>query len=82
MELAVRAGFSERLVRKGESGEPVRMKTVKILARARSTNAERLQARDLIDDPLAVAQSFVRAYLIPRRGLRPAVGPTCSTPTS
>ena len=63
VQLAVRAGFSERLVRKAESGEAVRMETVDILAQALSTDAERLSGRDLIDDPLAVAQSFVRAYL-------------------
>jgi len=63
VELAVRAGFSERLVRKAESGDPIRMDTVEALAEVLSTEAEPLQARDLIDDPLAVAQAFVRAYL-------------------
>jgi transcriptional regulator with XRE-family HTH domain len=64
VELAVRAGFSERLVRKAEAGEPLRLDTVQVLAQALSIPAEPLAAADLVDDPLAVAQSMLRAHLL------------------
>lgn len=62
LDLANRAGCSERTVRKIEKGDPIRRETVAALATALSTPAQPLTADDLTTDPLAVAQAFMRAY--------------------
>jgi hypothetical protein len=63
IELAVRAGYSERLVRKAESDGTIRPESLEVLALALSTPQQKLQAGDLTTDPLAVAQAFIRGYL-------------------
>ena len=59
-QLAVRAGFSERLIRKAEAGEAVRPHTLEVLAEALSTADEPVSVADLRGDPLAVVQAYYR----------------------
>ena len=63
LQLAMKAGFSERLIRKVEGGHSVRLETLEVLAEALSRAELKLAAADLMTDPLAVAQAFVRGYL-------------------
>ena len=59
-QLATHAGFSERLIRKAESGEAVRPHTLEVLAEALSTADEPVSVADLRGDPLAVVQTYYR----------------------
>src|SRR3712207_1925771 len=76
-QLATRAGYSERLVRKVEKGEPIRRSSIEHLAQALSTEELPLYWADLTTDPLAVAQAFVRAYLRHGRNAAEACSHLC-----
>jgi len=58
MQLAARAGYSERLIRKAEAGEAIRADTLNVLAEALSTKDAPVTAGQLRGDPLAVVQSY------------------------
>jgi ketosteroid isomerase-like protein len=62
LQLAVKADVSERVVRRAEAGESLRMSTLDALARALSPEGMLLKGVDLTCDPLAVAQALKRAY--------------------
>lgn len=63
VQLAVRSGYSERLIRKVEEGRPARQSTLEVLAQALSSDEVKLTAADFSTEPAAVAQAFVRGYL-------------------
>ena len=63
LQLAVKAGLSERVVRKAENDELLRADSLELLASALGTAAMPLHARDLTSDPLAIAQAYMRSYL-------------------
>ena len=58
MQLATRAGYSERLIRKAEAGETIRTETLEVLAEALSSPDAPVTAGQLRGDPLAVVQAF------------------------
>lgn len=60
-ELAQTAGYSERLICKAESGQPVSASTVADLADALSTPQARVYPEDLIADPVAMAKAYIAA---------------------
>lgn len=57
-KLASIGGFNERVIRKAEAGEPIRLHTLNVLAEALSTQEQPLSAADLRGDPLTVAQAY------------------------
>ncbi len=59
-QLASVAGFSERVIRKAEAGEPIRPHTLEVLAESLSTPDQPLTAADLRGDPMAVVQAYYR----------------------
>ena len=58
VQLAVRAGFSERVIRKAEAGDVVRPETLEVLAEALSSDAEAVTAADLRGDPMALVHRW------------------------
>ncbi|MEO1618007.1 MAG: helix-turn-helix domain-containing protein [Planctomycetota bacterium] len=60
--LASTAGYSERLIRKLESGQAVHPDTVEIVAEALSEKGPRVHPEDLLTSPRQVAQAWVDAY--------------------
>jgi transcriptional regulator with XRE-family HTH domain len=63
LQLATRSGLSERLVRKAENDGALRGDSLTLLAEALGSAAMPLRAQDLISDPLAIAQAYMRSYL-------------------
>jgi len=61
-ELAKRSGYSERLIRKAESGGTVSTQTIRDLAEALSDEERRVTYQELVMDPLSLAKQFVHAY--------------------
>lgn len=62
-ELANKAGYSERLIRKAEAGGSLSMETIADLAEALSSFKEAVLAEHLLsDDHLAMAKQFVEGY--------------------
>jgi transcriptional regulator with XRE-family HTH domain len=62
LQLAVKAGVSERVVRKAEAGEALRNSSLQALADALSPPGVPLNAFSLTREPLAVAQALKTAY--------------------
>ncbi|MCA9263523.1 MAG: helix-turn-helix domain-containing protein [Planctomycetales bacterium] len=61
-ELANRAGYSARLIRKAESMGSVSPETIADLAAALGTPEGPVYPEDLVSDPLASAKLFIEAY--------------------
>lgn len=61
-QLAARAGFSERVIRKAEAGGSVRQTTLDVLAQALSTPQCSVSAQELCSEPLDVVQAFNNLY--------------------
>jgi transcriptional regulator with XRE-family HTH domain len=59
-QLAGRAGYSERVIRKAEAGEPVRLHTLQVLAEALATVDYPVSCADLRGEPMAVVQAYYR----------------------
>ncbi len=62
LQLAVRAGVSERVVRKAEASEVLRSSSLQAIADALSPPGAPLNAFNLTCEPLAVAQALKRTY--------------------
>ncbi len=63
LQLATKAGLSERVVRKAETNGQLRADSLELLANALGTGDMPLHARDLTSDPLAISQAYMRSYL-------------------
>lgn len=62
-ELAAKSGFSDRLIRKAEASEPLRMSTISQLAQALSAPYVSISASDLvISHDLIVAETLTRLF--------------------
>ncbi len=61
-ELAKRAGYSERLVRKAEMCGTLNADTIRDLATALTINGERVSLADLTFDLVATAKQIIRGY--------------------
>lgn len=61
-ELARRAGYSERLVRKAEAGGALSLSTIEDLAEALSRQEHKVVPSDLCSFPEAIARKFVDCY--------------------
>ncbi len=61
-ELARLAGYSERLVRKAESGGTLSLSTIEDLAEALSCRERKVASSDLCSFPEAIARKFVDCY--------------------
>lgn len=62
VELAQRAGYSERLVRKAEAGGSLSLATIEDLADALSSEFKRVAPSDLCSSPEMLARTFVDCY--------------------
>ena len=60
--LAEKAGYSERLIRKAESGESVTFKAIESIAQALSVNGNVTHAEDLICNPTQLVKQFLHAF--------------------
>jgi len=58
--LASKSGFSDRLIRKAESGGQLSTETVKILARTFEENGVPVKEADLLTDPTDLARQFIQ----------------------
>ena len=63
-DLARVSGYSERLIRKAESGKPIAIGTIEILAEALSTDDRQIHVEDLTCDPIGLAKRFVHAWYV------------------
>lgn len=63
-ELALKAGYSERLINKAEAGKSISTTTIDILAEALSTAEETIYPEDLICDAVALAKEFMAGFYI------------------
>lgn len=64
-ELAKRAGYSERLISKAESGSPIARDTIVDIADALSESAqERIYWEDLASDPVQLAWKYLEALYV------------------
>lgn len=61
-DLAKKSGYSERLIRRAEAGEPLADQTARDLAAALSTENLKVTIQDLSVDPIALARIFVESY--------------------
>ena len=61
-ELATKAGYSERLIRKAEAGGRLNLATLQDLATVLSTEQEMVDPMDLVVSNVASATRFVEAY--------------------
>ncbi len=61
-ELAKRAGYSERLIRKAEFGGTLDVDTIHSLAEALSTFEEKITFQTIVHDGLSIARTFVSGY--------------------
>jgi transcriptional regulator with XRE-family HTH domain len=66
-ELATIAGYTERLVRKAETGQKLNADTIEDLAEALSTNACVVHPEDLISDPEAALWTYIKSFAIGER---------------
>lgn len=62
LELATRAGYSERVIRKAEAGETVRHDVLSTLAQTLSTEDEAVSVPMLAFDPVAAVRRFFEIY--------------------
>jgi transcriptional regulator with XRE-family HTH domain len=62
LDLAVRSGYSERVIRKAEAGGPLRFETVQDIAQCLSTPQHQVTATNLLRTHLDLASQFVHAY--------------------
>jgi ketosteroid isomerase-like protein/DNA-binding XRE family transcriptional regulator len=62
VDLAHRAGYSERVVRKAESGGPLRFETIRDLSQCLSTPDQVVEPRHLLQSNRELAIQFVHAY--------------------
>ncbi|MEW4486582.1 helix-turn-helix transcriptional regulator [Thalassoglobus sp. JC818] len=63
-ELAKKAGYSERLVSKAESGKAISKKTIEHLAEAVSTPTNVVFPEDLISDPVQIARKYIEGLYV------------------
>jgi transcriptional regulator with XRE-family HTH domain len=61
-DLALAAGYSERLIRKAESSGGLQGDTIEVLATALSTPQQRIYPEDLISFPEELARKMARAF--------------------
>lgn len=62
MDLANRAGYSERVIRKAESGGALRLETIRDLSQSLSTPNQIVEPSHLYHSQLDLAKQFVQAY--------------------
>lgn len=60
-DLAQRAGFTERLIVKAESSQPIAASTLKILSETFQESGQSVTLRELATDPEALAREFFRS---------------------
>ena len=60
-ELAKASGYTERLISKAESGRPISIDAIKILAEALSLDSEPVESADLTSRPIDLAKRYVDA---------------------
>ena len=58
-KLAKVAGYSLRLINKAESGRPISIEAVEVLAEALSTTNEKISPQDLIASPTTLSKEFI-----------------------
>ena len=63
-DLARKAGYTERLVRKAEAGRSVSIQTLHILAQTLSESGEHVAYEDLATDNIALAWQFLRGMYL------------------
>ena len=63
-ELAKSAGYSDRLIRKAESGHSISSETVEVLAEALTTEQQKIYPEDLISHPAELAKQYIAAVYI------------------
>ncbi len=61
-DLAKKAGYTDRLVRKAELGGKLDVETIRNIAEALSTPHETITLDSLIHDNLSIAKRFVQGY--------------------
>lgn len=61
-ELARRSGYSERVIRKAESGGSLKLDTLQVLAEALSVNGTEVKPVDLTIDEMSITKDFVQKY--------------------
>ena len=61
-ELAKKAGYSERLIRKAESGEAITSSAIKDIAMALSINGHVVHPEDLICNPTQLTKLFLQSF--------------------
>ncbi|MFO0884501.1 MAG: helix-turn-helix transcriptional regulator [Pirellulales bacterium] len=61
-DLAVRSGYSERLIRKAEAGRPVKMQTIRDIADTLSTPQSPVSCEQLLLDKLEIAKLVTKSY--------------------
>lgn len=66
-ELAIRSGYTDRLVSKAESGRSVSAHTVEVLAETLSTPDQPIYPEDLIFDPVARAKDYIKSFYCHQR---------------
>ena len=74
-DLAKKAGYSDRLVRKAELGGKLDVETIRDIAEALSTPHETITLDSLIHDNLSIAKRFVQGYDSLGREMLPAIEP-------
>lgn len=62
-ELALRSGYSVRLIGKAEAGKPIKLDTIEILAEALSDETLQLKPVDLISAPVTLAEKYVQELM-------------------
>jgi transcriptional regulator with XRE-family HTH domain len=68
-ELAVAAGYSERLVSKAESGRSISATAVADLAEALSSETHPVFPEDLVSDPVALAKQYIAAHYVHQKDI-------------
>lgn len=68
-QLAKAAGYTERLIRKAESGGSLDIATVQNLAESLSSNGDRVSSEALILDILAIARQWIEALETQEQGM-------------
>ncbi|MEM6688418.1 MAG: nuclear transport factor 2 family protein, partial [Planctomycetota bacterium] len=61
--LATKSGYSERLIRKAEAGEPLDPETIEHLAEALTFGDQTIAPEDLCMTPLVLVQNFISAFV-------------------
>jgi transcriptional regulator with XRE-family HTH domain len=72
-ELATRAGYTDRLIRKAEQGGKLDVETIRDLAIALSLPQEAVTFDSLIEDNLSIAKKFVEGYDALGRDMLPII---------